>query len=229
MFYFPFTRKLDYGNLERIDYDEYWKKRGFEINKKLKEREVIMLEHIPAGSRVLNAGGGNSRLSLDLAEKGCEVVVGDISPIVLEEFRKRGVPTMSLDLEDSSSLINMKSQFDYIILSEVLEHMKYPEEVVRALAPHTRYLFLTVPNSAFYRYRIHLLVFGRFFTQWAHYPSEHLRFWSYSDFKDWLKALKLELVKTYPSNGFSLPGMPLYKWFPNLFCHQPCYLVKGKR
>src|SRR6185295_5987061 len=88
----------DFPKLGRIDYSDYWRDRGFEINKKLKEREEIMLAMIPKGARVLDIGCGNSRLPLSLKEKGCSVEVGDVSPIVLDAFRKHGIDASVIDL-----------------------------------------------------------------------------------------------------------------------------------
>lgn len=56
MFYFPWTRKPDFSKVKTMDYDEYWKTRGFELNRKLKPREEIFLDWIEPGSRVLDFG-----------------------------------------------------------------------------------------------------------------------------------------------------------------------------
>jgi len=78
---------------------------------------------------------------------------------------------------------------------------------------------ISVPNSAFYRYRIGLMFAGRFFTQWAKHPAEHLRFWSHKDFLDWLLARNLKIIKIKSSNG---PRF-LRDFWPNMFGHQICY------
>jgi methionine biosynthesis protein MetW len=198
MFYFHGTRTPDFVSIRHIDYDDYWRERGFSINKKLKEREEIMLQEIPKGSKVLDLGSGNSLLPVALKNKGCEVTVGDVSKEVLKGYIPYNIKAIHIDLEKTTELF-LKDSFDYIILSEVLEHTKNPEDILCALIPFTKYFFLTIPNSAFYRYRIHLFFAGRFFTQWVYHPSEHLRYWSHIDFIDWLKALgfKISLVIKY--------------------------------
>lgn len=228
MFYFHNTRKPDFSSIKNLDYNAYWRSRGFSINKKLKEREVVALETIPTSSKVLDIGCGNSKLPLMLKDKGCQVKVADLSEVVLEGFSKFGIKSVQLDLEKTKT-ISFEEQFDYIILSEVLEHTRNPEDILKTLATYTEHFFITVPNSAFYRYRLHLLFFGRFFTQWVYHPSEHLRFWSHKDFMDWLRALDFEIEFTQSSNGLSLFGLPFYKWLPNIFGHQICYLIKPKK
>lgn len=227
MFYFPNTRKPDFRRLAGLDYDQYWQKRDFKLNKKLKEREVIITAAIKKNSTVLDIGCGNSLLPVALAQKGCQVTVADISTAVLTGYQAHGIKTLKIDLENPAAL-NLDFVYDYIILSEVLEHLRIPETALLKLKPQARFFWLTVPNSAFYRYRLHLLCRGRFFTQWVHHPSEHLRYWSHLDFCDWLEALDFEIMAIRPSNGLTVLKLSLYRWWPNLFSHQICYLVKPK-
>jgi methionine biosynthesis protein MetW len=224
MFYFRGTRKPDFKNIQKIDYDAYWKHRGFELNKKLKEREVIMSDLIQTQESVLDIGCGNSLMPVILLKKGVSVEVADISKEVLKGFTKEGIKTTFVDLEKVEQFIPGK-KYDWIILSEVLEHLTNPEDVVRGLCAHTRGFLLTVPNSGFYRFRLHLLFSGRFFTQWVYHPSEHVRFWTHIDFMDWLRAFEFVNIKALPSNGFTFLGIPLYRIWPNLFAHQIVYVV----
>ena len=206
-----------------MDYEEYWRRRGFQISDKLKDRENIFLDWIPAGRRVLDVGCGNSRLPLVLKEKGCSVQVADLSKLVLDGYREHGISGQQVDLDSIADWVPPSGIFDYVILSEVLEHTRNPEEIIAKLKPLARHLVLSVPNSAFYRYRLSLLFRGRFFTQWAFHPSEHLRFWSHLDFLDWLRAMGLTVEKTAASNGF---GGPVKNWWPNLFGNSMCYLAR---
>ncbi len=229
MFYFEGTRKPDFRNISNIDYNEYWKIRGFKIREKLKERESIICELIKKNSKILDVGCGNSLLPVKLKENGNDVSVADISEIVLEGYRKNDISAVKLNLDEVASF-NIDEMFDYIILSEVLEHTKNPEEIINALRKYTKYFIITIPNSAFYRYRFHLLFTGRFFTQWVMHPSEHIRFWSHVDFLDWLNALNIDIEKVYASNGFSLFGLApwLKNICKNMFAHQIVYLCKVK-
>lgn len=228
MFKFNGTRKPDFRNIKSIDYDQYWRERGVSIQKKLKEREVIMRDTIKSGSKVYDIGCGTSRLPLCLKENGCSVKVSDLSKIILEEFERNGIRTSVLDLRNINEK-DVNEYFDYIIMSEVLEHLYNPEDVVKILSKKTKRFLLTIPNSAFYRYRIHLLFFGRFFTQWAFHPSEHIRYWSHKDFMDWLWAMDLTVDKVMPSNGFSILGIPIFKWWPNMFAHQIVYVCNTNK
>lgn len=231
MFYFPNTRKPDFRNIKSIDYNHYWRERGFVVNKNLKEREKIIFALIPAGVKVLDVGCGNSYLPIALKNKGCQVAIADISEEVLKGYSQFGMDGIVLDLGKIDQLENSLGHYDYIVLSEVLEHTKNPEEIVVVLSKHTNNFLLTIPNSAFYRYRLSLMFRGRFFTQWVCHPSEHLRFWSHRDFLDWLLAMNLRVIKSVASNGFTFFGLLpwLKNWWPNLFGHQMVYFCSVKK
>lgn len=220
MFRFHGSRKPNFEKIKRISYDDYWRERGFSMRSKLMEREVIFFDWIAAGSKVLDVGCGSSRLLFELKnQKQCQVSGLDVSPLVVESLQQAGVNAFVANIEDPA--FDLTDHYQYIVCSETLEHLSQPEELIAKMKAHADYLVLSVPNSAFYRYRLGLLFRGRFFTQWMSHPSEHLRYWSYTDFLDWLKAMGLTVIKTKASNGFELKGI-----WPNMFGHQICYLAK---
>ena len=222
LFYFKNTRRPDFKNVKKFDYNAYWDSRGFTLRTKLMERERIFFNWIRPGSRVLDIGCGNSRLLYELKhKKNCTVLGLDISPKVVGELNRLGVPAKVADLE--AGLPADLGRYDYIIASEVLEHLKYPEDLVARLKPLGDRLVVSVPNSAFYRYRLHLMFTGRFFTQWAVHPAEHLRYWSHKDFLEWLGAQGLTLERFKAAAGFELMDL-----WPNLFCATGCYLARTK-
>ena len=222
-FYFPGSRKPNFLKIKKISYDDYWRERGFQIRSKLMEREVIFFDWIKPSSRILDIGCGSSRLLHELkAKKQCQVTGADISPLVIDSLKHLGIPGLVVDLEKADFILT--EHYDYIVCSETLEHLSQPEELINKLKVSADHLVLSVPNSAFYRYRLGLMFKGRFFTQWMSHPSEHLRYWSHTDFLDWLSAMGMTVVKFKASNGFELKDI-----WPNMFGHQICYLVKTSR
>lgn len=214
MFNSPWIRKPDFSKIRKMDYDEYWRFRGFAIAKKLKPREKIILNLIPSDSSIADLSCGNSLLPVKMKERGNKVLVTDISGLVINEYKKFGLEGKIINLEDINS-IHFDKKFDYIILSEVLEHLRNPEEIIEKLKNYTEYFIITVPNSAAYQFRFGLMFRGRFFTQWVYHPAEHLRFWSHIDFLDWLKAMGLETKKNVVSEGFSFRGR--LNWLPKIW------------
>ena len=223
MFRFHGPRKPNFSKIKRISYDDYWTERGFQMRSKLMEREVIFFDWIAPGRTVLDVGCGTSRLLFELkAQKQCRVTGTDISPLVVKSLQQEGIDAFAANIEDPH--FQLADHYDYIICSETLEHLSQPEELIAKLKAAADYLVLSVPNSAFYRYRLGLMFKGRFFTQWMSHPSEHLRYWSHTDFLDWLAAMGLTVVGFKASNGFELKGV-----WPNMFGHQICYLAKTNR
>lgn len=219
------SRKPDFrAGRQALVYDDYWKRSNFSPNEKLNEREVILRDCVPAGSTVLIVGCGTSLLPLALAEKGCTITVSDIAPTVVEFFQTKGVPGFILDLEHITDA-SITGTYDIVVASEVFEHIRNPERAVEVLARHTRRFLICSPNSAFYRYRLHLMFAGRFFIQWKYSPAEHLRYWSHTDFLDWLSAQDLRVRAVIPAMGLSCRGWCGFvkNWWPNLFGHQIVY------
>lgn len=225
MFYFFGTRKPDFKNVKSFDYDEYWRFRGLKIREKLREREVIFIDWVPEGSHVLDIACGDAPVLLELKnKKQCQVEGYDISSLIIGEQIKKGIPASVKDI--TAPDFKLEKKYDYVIMSELLEHLVMPEKLISKIRNQSNYLIISIPNSAFYRYRTDFLFKGRFFAQWAYHPSEHVRFWSHTDFLAWLEALDLKVVKCQASNGLTLGPLKIFKWLKNLFGYQICYLVK---
>lgn len=228
MFYFHGTRKPNFKNLNSFNYDNYWEHQCPKMRDKLREREYIFIDLIKSNSKVLDIACGMSPLLTNLKEeKKCEVVAYDISSKAVEEQRKRGIKAEVKDISQPS--FKLEEDFDYIIMSEIIEHLVYPERLISALKNKTKYFLISLPNSGFYRYRLGLLFKGRFFTQWAYHPAEHLRFWTHIDFMDWLEALGIEIIKAIPSNGLNIGPIKFYNLNKNLFAHQIVYWCRAKQ
>ena len=225
MHQFEWTRKPNFRDIKYFDYDEYWKQFGVRLRGKLRQREDIFIDWIAPGSKVLDLACGNSPLLLELKKrKNCRVEGVEVSELIAAEQRKAGVPVRIADVSDDS--FGLDRDYDYIIMSEILEHLVFPERLLMKLRKKTKYMVISIPNSAFYRFRLSLLFRGRFFTQWAWHPAEHIRYWSHTDFLDWLKGLGFNSVEAKASNGLTLGPVKLYERWPNLCGFQICYLVK---
>lgn len=211
----PWIRKPDFTNLPSLEYNGYWEHRGWKLNERLKPRELVIKERVPKDSRVLDIGCGNSLLPVELKKKGVDVSVSDISDVVLKGYAAYGIGSSQFDLEKPETIQLEGKTYDYIIMCEVLEHLKNPEEVIKELKKHTKHFIITVPNSAAYVFRYGLAIRGRFFTQWVYHPSEHLRYWSHLDFLDWLAAMGLTVERVEVADGFSFRG--LVPWLPKLW------------
>ncbi len=200
-----------------------------------KPRFDIMARWIEAKSKVLSIGCGNGVFETYLVSvKLCEITGIDISQNALRLAAAAGLQVIEADVRQGLPLI--EGDFDYVLCSEVLEHIPVPEDLLTEIKQKklfSRNLICSIPNIAHFWHRLRLLR-GRFPVQCAFEPSEHLRFWSIPDFVELVRRFGYEVVKMEASNGFpsyygTSKWLPLYKIWPNLFGNQICFKLAQRR
>lgn len=178
----------------------------------LRIRERVTEEALPAAGTVLEIGPGEA--SFD--KKGCRYVGANIS--------MRGNPSV---LADGHALPFRGGSFDFVIATEVIEHVRHPfkflREIKRVLKPSGRVL-LSTPNVAIPVNRVALAVFGVFpDDRTLHDGSDvgHIHFFTR---KYLLEALRSEGFDVVRERDFLLQFLPkryvydtvLERWLPNL-------------
>lgn len=212
------------SRIHGMDYDEYWLIRP---ENDMQPRFPIIADSIEKGSRVLDIGCGDGACLAYLKQTKNVTELGiDISKVAVERARLRNVNARVQMLSELFSIVEPAS-YDYVIMSEVIEHVENPEEyVVTAYDLAAKQLILTVPNIAYWPHRLRLIL-GRFPVQWVYHPGEHLRYWSASDFNDWivdlLKDKKVTGLSFVSSNGIT--WINAHKRWPNLFGNQIVVIV----
>jgi methionine biosynthesis protein MetW len=228
----PFKRLIRYlfGNHpfkdETFDYARYWDEHLLNGGYFISPLKLTIIERqVDAGSSVLDIGCGDglllNHLKITRNIKGEGI---DISRLALEQARLKGLDVAQTDV--TSPDFKLDRIYDYIIVSELLEHLPQPEELLKKIkGKFTHYLIISIPNSGFFAGRLRLLA-GKFPVQWRFHPSEHLRFWTVSDFYFWLKQLGFTVKKYYglPYGSFD-DKLMLWKYLPRLFSRQCLFLV----
>lgn len=114
--------------------------------------EILALEHIPDGARVLDLGCGAGRCAIALAEMGLEVVGVDLSRAMIESAREQadlaGV-AVQFEVMDAMDLELPPASFDVVLCAynglELLPGMDGKKraiaEVWRVLRPGGRFIF----------------------------------------------------------------------------------------
>ena len=119
------------------------------------------LDAIAPGASVLDIGAGPGGIAGELVKKGCRVAVVD--QFLPTHDVDPGVVVLTQDL-DQEPTFDVRG-YDYLLLLDVIEHLKSPERFLERLraqfdyAPRT--LILTTPNIAFGIQRVMLLL-GQF-------------------------------------------------------------------
>lgn len=216
-------------DIRDLDYDDYWAARA---PSEVQPRYPIIGRQIDDGSRVLDVGCGDGGMLQYLKEQRSDLrELGiDVSSEAVQRAKDRGVNASQTPLEEIAA---RDERFDYVIMSEVIEHVAEPEAYIRQAWRLTgRALLLSFPNIAYWPHRLRLLL-GRFPVQWVHHPGEHLRFWSLKDFDPWLRrsalrettgADRVEGLLFVASNG--LTALRLHRLMPNLFANQIVVVVE---
>ncbi len=212
----------------RADYEIYWNRRAADQRP---PRFTVIAAEIEPDASVLDLGCGNGNFLAVLRESGHRgpAYGVDGSATAVELTRAQGFAAEVHDLLDPRW--KPANPVDYVIASEVLEHLPEPEHLLTRLAESCRRgILISVPNTGYYRHRLRLLA-GRFPIQWEWFPGEHLRYWTVADFREWAECLGLHVEKVIGATGFPV----LCRLRPSIFAEQvvyrlsPCSRVRAER
>ncbi|MCB2171309.1 class I SAM-dependent methyltransferase [archaeon] len=140
---------------------------------------------------VLDVGCGTGMLAGLLSEAGYKVVGIDLSDVAVQKCRARGIEAYQQDLAEKLQFSD--NTFDCILMSEVIEHLVDPIQVLKELRRVLKIngvMVITTPNSSFITRRFRYLI-GKSSTETQNFS--HLRFFS-ADF----------LKRVVTSAGFSI-------------------------
>ncbi len=208
------------------DYDEYWERRGF--NAPSLERAKKLTKLIDNGTTLLDVGCGDGTVIEYLSKhnKLKDVQGIDISKTAVEHVIKKRFNAEIVDVTSDEFKKFLKAKkFDYVVITEVLEHIQDLETVVSLLHNHIeRALFISIPNTGFFIHRFRLM-FGRFpLVVIKQHVKEHIRFWTNKDFIYWAHHQGYKVDKVVVTSGMGIKLLvPLERMMPSLFGNQILY------
>jgi len=212
-----------------FDYTNYWDQLSQSIEHPASQFKLKLIESlIDENSSVLDMGCGDGTMLYHLTRtKNIRGHGLELSETGVEITKKKGISVEQVNLSDENLQIN--GNFDYILSSEVIEHMPKPEELITLVkGKFNKHLIISIPNTGFLGERLRLL-FGKTPKQWVYHPSEHLRFWTVSDFEFWIEQLGLKVEKYYGlRDEYYDIKIPLWKYCPRLFSRYIIYVIKEK-
>lgn len=159
----------------------------------------IILKLVEPKSRVLDMGCGDGELlyllnkNLQTRSQGIE-----IDPDQIMECVERGINVLLGDLD--SGLTDFKDgSFDYVILNNSLQELRYPDDVIRDALRVGRRLIVGFPNFAYIKARKQLFFSGRIpvtpSLPFAWYESPNLHVLTVKDFKEYCRNRGFKIVQ----------------------------------
>lgn len=121
----------------------------------------LAIDNTEAGCHVLDIGGGQGRIALELKKKGCKLTGIDMCTLkdktIYEEFYQRNLDNFTIDFDIT--------KFDTLLLLDIIEHLSNPEEFLDMFRLEFGLsqpkIIMTTPNIAFIITRLQLML-GRF-------------------------------------------------------------------
>jgi len=200
---------------------------------------TMAIDAVPAGARVLDLGCGPGLIGRELLAKGCEVVGLDIEPPDPANVSR----FIRWDL-NQDTLPEEVFEFDYILMLDILEHLKSPETLLDVLRRGARTscptLIITAPNVAFFIVRS-MLMLGQFnYGKNGILDFGHTRLFTFASLSSLLEQSGFEIidVQGIPAPFVKAVGNPvigramsmindlLIKASPTLFSYQSYFVAR---
>lgn len=152
---------------------------------------------IAQGSHVLDIGCGSGSISKLLAQKHCRIVGVDcVKPKNISYF----VDFVVADLEKGLSLQNEKYSyfFDYIILADVIEHIKNSEKLINSIKPYLKkngYVIASTGNIANWYIRLNLLLGTFNYTSQGILDRSHVHLYTQKSFLQFFQEHGFKIIE----------------------------------
>ncbi len=155
---------------------------------RLLHRIADVLSEINAAAQLgLDMGCGGGNVIYYLHRQG---TIGDLVAVDLDvdrlQFAKHHFPYAAYFCADINRLIFRENTFDYIIATEIFEHLPAPQGAISELgriAKNGAYLLISVPYEPFFHWGN--LVRGKYWRRMGKTPT-HVNFWNRNQFKQFL-------------------------------------------
>ena len=182
----------------------------------------IICENIEAKKTVLDIGCNSGVLANTLNAKYCQTDGVDINKKALKIAGKYCHKTYLRNLYNSKLNLNNK-KYDYIVFSDILEHLPTPDLLLKDSIRYLKkggFVWISLPNIARFEQRIYHL-FGDFTYKPGVMSADHLRFFTHKTGIKLIKESGLEVVQEF----YTGLGQKI-SIFPNLLSFQFVYKCK---
>ncbi len=191
----------------------------------------LITELVDNNSRVLDLGCGTGDLLHQLVTErnvlghGLEIDVENVTACV-----EKGVPVLQGDLDEGLGEY-LDHSFDYVILSQTIQAVKRPNDILREMLRVGQTGIVSLINFAYFKVRWQLFWQGTMPKtktlpyEWYDTPNIHLT--TIKDFKALCEKNDLKIVKQI-NLGRSRKGGVFSNLFPNLFSDLSIFVIQHK-
>jgi methionine biosynthesis protein MetW len=187
----------------------------------------LIIQQIERGSRVLDLGCGDAELLARLqSEHQCDVLGVEYDENAFVQAIERGIPILQVDLNEGLDTLPSQS-FDYAVLSQTLQQIRRPMELLHEIFRVARRAIVVVPNFGHWRVRLQVGLLGRVPVtdnlpyEW--YESPNIHFLSMLDFRELAGRGNFRIVKEIPIIGTRAVDRA---WHANLRAHCAMYVLE---
>ncbi len=181
---------------------------------------TIIADLVNPGARVLDLGCGDGELLAHLRDNKSVNGYGlEIDPVKITTCVKNGVNVIEQNLD--AGLANFPDDsFDMVVMTETLQSVRAPVEMLREMLRIGRECIVTFPNFGHWRCRLYLTARGRMPVSehlphsWFDTPNIHLC--TFLDFERLCQDLELNIIERFVVDA-DHANRPLINRFPNFF------------
>jgi methionine biosynthesis protein MetW len=192
----------------------------------------VILDLIPAGTKVLDLGCGDGSLLVKLVrQKGVTGRGIEISEEGVRACIAKGLTVMQGDI-DKGLRDYPDGSFDYVVLNQTLQAVKKPDVVLSEILRVGKKGIVGFPNFAYWKMRFYLFTYGRMpkteFLPFEWYDTPNIHFCSIFDFTEYCAKNGVTIEKTvYLSTDRG--GRVLRGVRPNMFAENAVYLLSARK
>jgi len=190
----------------------------------------IIQEWIPAGSRVLDLGCGDGELLAWLRDNKQVHGYGlEIDPQKIARCIERGVNVIEQNLDKGLDNFGSDS-FDVVVMTQALQAVARPDEVLRQMLRIGRECIITFPNFGHWRCRWYLARYGKMpvseFLPYTWYNTPNIHFCTFRDFEALCREQNLRVLDRLAVDHEHRDSWLARLW-PNLLGEIGIYRVSG--
>lgn len=195
--------------------------------------DKLSISMIPSKSYVLELGCATGFHTKYLKHKKHCVIVGEeLDPLAAKKAKKYTKVMIVGDLNTPEiwKRIGKHKPYDVVFASSVVEHLADPwrtlDRIYDVLRPEGE-LVLTIPNIAFWRSRLRLLLGKWEYEDYGIFDRTHTKFFTVFSMRNALKDAGFQVIEEkYDPAGGAKWFTPLLRLFPNAYAHQVAFLAK---